>query len=106
MQGQLFTAKGFNSSSAMATMVRCEDLEGYRDAAWFLPGEIHSLAFDLLRPYPEEDMQSWRVRDEVGNTKNNWGELIEPIPEDTPTRDKKETSKGPKKKLPPHRLFG
>jgi putative SOS response-associated peptidase YedK len=55
---------------------------------WLEPGEEHSLSFDLLRSYPEENMKSWRVSDKVGNTHNNWAELIEPVPEDTPKREK------------------
>jgi putative SOS response-associated peptidase YedK len=55
---------------------------------WLEPGEVNNLPFDLLRPYPEEDMKSWRVSDKVGNTQNNWAELIEPIPDDTPKREK------------------
>ena len=50
---------------------------------WVEPGEVHSLPFDLLRPHPVQDIESWRVSDMVGDTKNNWAELIEPIPEDT-----------------------
>lgn len=46
---------------------------------WLEPGEVHNLLFDLLRPYPEEDLESWRVSDKVGNTRINWAELIEPI---------------------------
>jgi hypothetical protein len=59
------------------------------------------LPFDLLRPYPEEDLESRRVSDEVGDTKNNWAELIEPIPEDTPKVEKKPERKKPKKELLP-----
>jgi len=60
---------------------------------WLEEGEEHQLPIDLLRPYPEEEMKSWRVSDEVGNTRNNWAELIEPIPEDAPTK-KKKTKRG------------
>jgi putative SOS response-associated peptidase YedK len=48
---------------------------------WLESGEVHSLPFDLLRPYPQEDMESWHVSDKVGNTRNNWAELIEPVSE-------------------------
>ena len=34
-------------------------------------------------------MKSWRVNDKVGNTRNDWAELIEPAPEDTPKIEKK-----------------
>jgi len=43
---------------------------------WLEDVEKHQLPIDLLRPYPEEEMKSWRVSDEVGNTQNNWAELI------------------------------
>jgi putative SOS response-associated peptidase YedK len=66
---------------------------------WLEEGEEHSLPLDLLQPCPEEEMQSWRVSDGVGNTPNNWAELIEPIPEDTPKREK--TPKRTKKKKEP-----
>jgi hypothetical protein len=36
----------------------------------------------------------------TGNTRNNWAELIEPIPDDAPKREKKKRAK-PKKELPP-----
>ena len=66
---------------------------------WLEPGEVHTLPFDLLRPYPEEDMKSWRVSDKVGNIRNNWAELIEPVPEDKRKSDK--TSKRAKSKEDP-----
>ena len=56
---------------------------------WLEEGEEHSLPLDLLRPYPEEEMESWRVSDDVGNTRNNWAELIEPVPDDRPGPEKK-----------------
>lgn len=55
---------------------------------WLEEGEEHSLPLDLLRPYPEEEMESWRVSDEVGNTRNNWAELIEPVPDSQPKKRK------------------
>jgi putative SOS response-associated peptidase YedK len=72
---------------------------------WLEPGEVHSLPFDLLRPYPEEDMKSWRVSDKVGNTRNNWAELIEPVPEDSPKHEKPAKRTKPTKELPPKGLF-
>lgn len=63
---------------------------------WLEEGEEHRLPLDLLRPYPEEEMESWRVSDEVGNTRNNWAELIEPVPESQPLR--KKPLKGAKRK--------
>lgn len=72
---------------------------------WLEPGDADSLPFDLLRPPSEEDLESWRVSDEVGNTKNNWAELIEPIPEDIPKPEKKTKRTKPKKEPPPKGLF-
>jgi hypothetical protein len=72
---------------------------------WLEPGEVHSLPFDLLRPYPEEDMKSWRVSDKVGNTRNNWAELIEPIPEDQPKRERPSRRAKQKKDPPSQGLF-
>src|ERR1700722_3146568 len=72
---------------------------------WLEEGEEHTLPLDLLRPYPEEEMQSWRVSDKVGNTRNNWAELIEPVPDDTPKREKKTKRAKPKRKLPSKGLF-
>ena len=46
-------------------------------------------------------MKSWRVSDKVGNYKNNGAELIEPIPEGTPKREKKSKQVKPKKELLP-----
>jgi hypothetical protein len=63
------------------------------------------LPLDLLRPYPEEEMKSWRVSDKVGNTRNNWAELIEPVSEDAPKREIKTKRKKPEKELPPKGLF-
>jgi hypothetical protein len=46
-----------------------------------------------------------RVSDKVGDTRNNRAELIEPIPEDTPKREKKLKRTKPKKESPPQGLF-
>lgn len=67
---------------------------------WLEPGEAQSLPFDLLKSCPEENMKPWRVSDKVGNTQNNWAELIELIPDDTPKREKKAKRAKPKKGLP------
>jgi len=53
---------------------------------WLEEGEEHQLPIDLLRSYPEEEMKSSRVSDAVGNTRNNWAELIEPIAEGPPNQ--------------------
>ena len=72
---------------------------------WLEEGEENYLPLDLLRPYPEEEMRSWRVSDDVGNTRNNWAELIEPVPDDMTKREKNPRRAKPKKKLPPKGLF-
>jgi hypothetical protein len=65
------------------------ELKNYQH--WLEPGEEYSLPFDLLRPHPEEDMQWWRVSEKVGNWRNNWAELIEPIPDDAPKPEKRQS---------------
>ena len=72
---------------------------------WLEEVEEHTLPLDLLRPYPEEEMKSWRVSDDVGNTRNNWAELIEPIPDDTLARKKKTKRAKPRNGTPPKGLF-
>jgi putative SOS response-associated peptidase YedK len=72
---------------------------------WLEEGEEHTLPLDLLRPYPEEEIKSWRVSDKVGNTRNNWAELIEPVPDDMPKREKASKHAKPKKESPPKGLF-
>jgi hypothetical protein len=66
---------------------------------------VGALPLDLLRPYPEEEMQSWRVSAEVGNTRNNWAELIQPVSDDAPKREKKSKRANPKKEPPAQGLF-
>jgi putative SOS response-associated peptidase YedK len=46
---------------------------------WLEPGEPSHLPTDLLRPYPESQLKAWRVSNDVGNVRNNWPELVEPI---------------------------
>jgi putative SOS response-associated peptidase YedK len=72
---------------------------------WLEPGELQRLPFDLLRPHPEDDMRSWRVGDKVGNTRNNWAELIEPVPDDTPKQENTTKRAKSRKELPPKGLF-
>lgn len=72
---------------------------------WLEEGEEHTPPIDLLRPYPEEEMKSCRVSDEVGNTRNNWAELIEPIPEYAPRHETKARRATSKKQPPPPGLF-
>gem|GEM_PF-5256394 len=45
------------------------------------------------------------MSNDVRNTRKNWAELIEPIPEDTPKREKKAKRSKPKKEPPPQGLF-
>jgi hypothetical protein len=73
---------------------------------WLEPGDVHSLPFDLLRPYPEGDMKSWRVSDRVCNTRNNCAELIEPISEDAPKHDKPTKRAKPMKDPSPKMAIG
>jgi hypothetical protein len=75
-----------------------QKLDGILDTDLWIP-------LDLLRPYPEEDMKSWRVSDKVGNRLNNWAELIEPVSDDAAKHGKKEKRAKPKKELPPRGLF-
>jgi len=72
---------------------------------WLEEGEEHQLPLNLLRPYPEEEMKSWRVSDDVGNTRNNWAELIEPIPDDAPTHKRKTKRAKPKQRPTSEGLF-
>jgi putative SOS response-associated peptidase YedK len=72
---------------------------------WLEPGEEHSLPVDLLRSYPEENMKFWRVSDKVGNAQNNWAELIEPVPEGKPKRERASKRTKPKKESPTKGLF-
>lgn len=72
---------------------------------WLEEGQEHSLPIDLLRPYPEEEMKSWRVSDAIGNTRNNWAELIEPIPEDAPAQKQKTKRAKPTHAPEPPGLF-
>lgn len=72
---------------------------------WLEEGEEYTPPLDLLRPYPEEEMKSWRVSDKVGNTRNNWAELIEPVTEDKEKRQKTSKRVTPKDDTPPQGLF-
>jgi hypothetical protein len=46
------------------------------------------------------------VSDKVDNIRNNWADLIEPIPDDTPKRKKVPKRTNPKEEPPPKGLFG
>lgn len=67
--------------------------------------EDHTLPLGLLRPYPEEEIRSWRVNDDVWNTRNNWPEMIEPVPESQPKTKKPAKLAKPKEGPPALELF-
>jgi len=46
---------------------------------WMAPADPARLPVDLLRPYPEEEMEAWKVAKAVGNVRNNNPELIAPL---------------------------
>jgi putative SOS response-associated peptidase YedK len=46
---------------------------------WLAPADPSQLPVDLLRPFPAEEMKAWRVSNDVGNVRNNWPDLCEPI---------------------------
>jgi len=45
---------------------------------WLAFAEPHHLPIDLLRPYPAEQMKSWKVGKAVGIVRNNSPELLKP----------------------------
>jgi putative SOS response-associated peptidase YedK len=45
---------------------------------WMAPAELSHLPVDLLRPFPAEEMTSWKVSGAVGNVRNNSPDLIVP----------------------------
>jgi putative SOS response-associated peptidase YedK len=58
----------------MPVIVRPGDYE-----RWLAPADPARLPVDLLRPYPEEEMQAWKVASAVGNVRNDSQELIAPL---------------------------
>jgi putative SOS response-associated peptidase YedK len=46
---------------------------------WLEPGEPSRLPVDLLRPFPADEMNAWKVGADVGNVRNNRPELVEQI---------------------------
>lgn len=58
----------------MPVIVRPEDHE-----RWMAPADPARLPVDLLRPYPEEMMEAWKVGKQVGNARNDTPDLITPI---------------------------
>jgi hypothetical protein len=74
--------------------------------SFFQPNTRSACPSILLRLYAKEDMKSWQVSDKVGNYRNNWAELIEPIPETQPPKDEKASKRArPKKEPSPKKLF-
>jgi putative SOS response-associated peptidase YedK len=48
-------------------------------ARWLEPGDPSNRPVDLLRPYDAGQMRAWKVGKDVGNTRNNRPELVEPV---------------------------
>jgi putative SOS response-associated peptidase YedK len=46
---------------------------------WLDPGDPARLPTHLLRPYDAQDMKAWKIGKDVGNTRNNKPELVEPV---------------------------
>ena len=46
---------------------------------WLEPGDPKNPPVDLLKPYPDELMKAWRVKNDVGNPRNNRPDLIGPF---------------------------
>lgn len=46
---------------------------------WLEPGDPKNPPLDLLIPFPDELLKFWRVKPDVGNTRNNRPDLIDPI---------------------------
>ncbi len=53
------------------------DPEDY--SRWMAPADPARLPVDLLRPYPEERMEAWKVAAAVGNVRNDDASLIAPL---------------------------
>jgi putative SOS response-associated peptidase YedK len=45
---------------------------------WLAPAEPSQLPIDLLRPFPAEQMNAWKVGSAVGNVRNNSPDLLAP----------------------------
>ena len=46
---------------------------------WLAPADPAHLPVDLLRPFPADEMTTWKVSSKVGNVKNDDPSLITPI---------------------------
>lgn len=44
---------------------------------WLERGESHQPPIDLLRPFPSEDMETFKVSKDVGNVRNNSADLLD-----------------------------
>ncbi len=58
----------------MPVIVRPQDYQ-----RWLEPGDAERLPVDLLKPFPAEEMQAWKVGAAVGNVKNDSPELCEQV---------------------------
>lgn len=47
-------------------------------ARWIAPADPAHLPIDLLKPYPAEEMNAWKVGNAVGNVRNNSPDLVKP----------------------------
>jgi putative SOS response-associated peptidase YedK len=48
---------------------------------WLTPGDPQCPPVDLLRPFPADRMNAWKVDRKVGNVKNDTPDCIEPMTE-------------------------
>jgi len=46
---------------------------------WLEPGDPSHPPTDLLRPFDVDEMKAWPVSADVGNTRNNWPDLVKPL---------------------------
>jgi putative SOS response-associated peptidase YedK len=46
---------------------------------WLDPGDPRNPPMDLLKPFHEALMKIWRVKPDVGNTRNNRPDLLDPF---------------------------
>jgi putative SOS response-associated peptidase YedK len=58
----------------MPVLIHPEDYD-----RWLDPGDPRNPPMDLLKPFPDALMKIWRVRPDVGSTRNNRSDLIEPF---------------------------
>jgi len=58
----------------MPVILKTKDYE-----RWLEPGDPARPPVDLLRPFEADEMKAWKVGKDVGNTRNNRPELVEPV---------------------------